>query len=121
MVELTRIDHVQLAMPPGEEEKARSFYSGVLGMKEVVKPAMLAKRGGAWFESGPVQLHLGVETDFRPAKKAHVALAVSGAELLRRKLKEAGYPVREDKAIAGVARFFTDDAFGNRIEFIEAG
>ena len=113
------IDHVQLAMPPGEEEKARAFYAGVLGMKEVAKPPVLAKRGGAWFEAGPVQLHLGVETDFRPARKAHVALAVSGAQELRRKLTEAGFPVREDVAIKGVARFFTGDAFGNRIEFIE--
>ncbi len=118
MIRIERIDHVQLAMPPGEEERARAFYSDVLGMREVAKPAVLAKRGGAWFETGPVQLHLGVEADFRPARKAHVALAISGANALRRKLTDAGYPVREDDAIEGVARFFTDDAFGNRIEFI---
>ena len=68
------IDHVQLAMPPGEEQKARDFYEGLLGMKEVPKPPELARRGGCWFESGGVQLHLGVESDFRPAKKAHPAL-----------------------------------------------
>jgi catechol 2,3-dioxygenase-like lactoylglutathione lyase family enzyme len=113
------IDHVQLAMPEGEEEKARTFYGGVLGMKEVPKPPALAKRGGAWFEQGRVQLHLGVEADFRPAKKAHVALILTRAGELRAKLAAAGYPVREDTAIDGVKRFFTDDCFGNRIEFIE--
>ena len=116
---IERIDHVQLAMPPGEEEKARAFYAGILGMREVIKPPVLAARGGGWFESGGAQLHLGVEADFRPARKAHVALTISGPAALRTKLEEAGYPVREDAAIEGVERFFTDDAFGNRIEFIE--
>jgi catechol 2,3-dioxygenase-like lactoylglutathione lyase family enzyme len=118
-MKISRIDHVQLAMPPGEEQKARAFYATVLGMVEIPKPPILAKRGGAWFQTGSVQLHLGVEEDFRPAKKAHVALAVSGAEKLRKKLADAGYAVRDDVAIEGVKRFFTDDAFGNRIEFIE--
>ena len=113
------IDHVQLAMPPGEEEKARAFYAGVLGMREMAKPPVLAARGGAWFESGGAQLHLGVETAFRPARKAHVALSVVDGAELRARLKAAGYPVREDDAIEGVKRFFTDDAFGNRIELIE--
>jgi catechol 2,3-dioxygenase-like lactoylglutathione lyase family enzyme len=116
---INNIDHVQLAMPAGEEAKARVFYAGVLGMNEIPKPPILAKRGGAWFQTGSVQLHLGVEEDFRPAKKAHVALTVSGAAELRRRLAIAGYPVREDAAIDGVKRFFTDDAFGNRIEFID--
>jgi catechol 2,3-dioxygenase-like lactoylglutathione lyase family enzyme len=112
------IDHVQLAMPKGEEALARAFYSGVLGMREVVKPDLLAKRGGAWFESGAVQLHLGVEDDFRPAKKAHVALRVARCDDLKGKLKSAGHVVRENDAIAGISRFFTDDCFGNRIEFV---
>jgi catechol 2,3-dioxygenase-like lactoylglutathione lyase family enzyme len=116
---IDRIDHVQLAMPPGAEEQARSFYAGVLGMNEVPKPPVLAQRGGAWFKTGSVQLHLGVEQDFHPAKKAHVALAVSGAKELRERLVRAGLPIREDDAIDGVKRFFTDDVFGNRFEFIE--
>jgi catechol 2,3-dioxygenase-like lactoylglutathione lyase family enzyme len=119
MMRIDRIDHVQLAMPPGAEEQARAFYSGILGMSEVQKPPVLAQRGGAWFITGQVQLHLGVEQDFRPAKKAHVALAVLGGDELRRKLADAGHPIRDDDAIDGVRRFFTDDAFGNRIEFIE--
>jgi catechol 2,3-dioxygenase-like lactoylglutathione lyase family enzyme len=118
-MQIARIDHVQLAMPPNAEEHARGFYAGVLGMREVAKPPVLAKRGGAWFEAGAVRLHLGVEADFRPAKKAHVALAVSGASELRARLAKAGHPIREDDAIDGVKRFFTDDVFGNRIEFIE--
>ncbi len=113
------IDHVQLAMPRGEEAKARAFYGDVLGMREVAKPAKLALRGGAWFEAGAAEVHLGVEEDFRPARKAHVAFTVTDGSELRRKLQAAGHPVREDDAIAGVRRFFTDDAFGNRLEFIE--
>jgi catechol 2,3-dioxygenase-like lactoylglutathione lyase family enzyme len=118
LVEMLAIDHVQLAMPKGEEAKARAFYAGLLGMNEVAKPEALAKLGGAWFESGPVQLHLGVEHDFRPAKKAHVALRVSGCNVLRGRLSAAGHDVRDDDAITGVTRFFTDDCFGNRIEFV---
>jgi len=118
LVKLLAIDHVQLAMPRGEEVKARAFYSGVLGMSELPKPVELEKRGGAWFQSGAVQLHLGVEDDFRAAKKAHVAIGISGAEELKSKLRNNGHAVREDHAISGVVRFFTDDAFGNRLEFI---
>jgi catechol 2,3-dioxygenase-like lactoylglutathione lyase family enzyme len=119
MMRIRAIDHVQLAMPMGEEEKARGFCVGVLGMREVAKPPALAARGGAWFASENVALHLGVEADFRPARKAHVALTVSDADDPSRKLAAAGRPVRDDDAIDGVKRFFTDDAFGNRIEFIE--
>ena len=119
MMRIERIDHVQLGMPPGEEEEARGFYVGVLGMTEIAKPPVLTARGGAWFQAGPVQLHLGVEQDFRPAKIAHVALAISGGQHLRKNLMAAGFPVRDDQSIDGVQRFFTDDAFGNRIEFIE--
>jgi catechol 2,3-dioxygenase-like lactoylglutathione lyase family enzyme len=115
---ISRIDHVQLAMPSGEEAKAIAFYSGVLGMREIAKPPVLAARGGAWFAAGEAQIHLGVEQEFRPAKKAHVALAIKQAADLRRKLVAAGYPVRDDDAVEGMQRFFTDDAFGNRIEFI---
>jgi catechol 2,3-dioxygenase-like lactoylglutathione lyase family enzyme len=113
------IDHVQLAMPKGEEAKARAFYEGILGMKEIAKPELLAKRGGAWFESGKVQIHLGVEDDFRPAKKAHVAIVVERNFGLRKILTDASFPVKDDDMIPGVKRFYTDDTFGNRIEIIE--
>jgi catechol 2,3-dioxygenase-like lactoylglutathione lyase family enzyme len=118
LVDFSAIDHVQLAMPKGEEAKARAFYSGVLGMAEIEKPSALVGRGGAWFQSGAVQLHLGVEEDFRPAKKAHVAIVTHGGDALKSKLRQHGHDVRDDDAIAGRSRFFTDDAFGNRIEFI---
>jgi catechol 2,3-dioxygenase-like lactoylglutathione lyase family enzyme len=113
------IDHVQLAMPPGKEAKARAFYGGVLDMEELAKPPVLAARGGAWFQAGKAQLHLGVEAAFRPARKAHVALGIRDGAALRLKLKDAGHEVRDDDTMSGTKRFFTDDAFGNRLEFIE--
>ena len=115
---LTRIDHVQLAMPPGGEEAARGFYRDMLGMMEEAKPAELAVRGGCWFRSGAVRLHMGVEADFRPARKAHPALRVSGFEGLVATLAAAGCMVREDGAFEGAARVYVDDPFGNRIELI---
>jgi catechol 2,3-dioxygenase-like lactoylglutathione lyase family enzyme len=119
MTDFIRIDHVQLAMPKGEEAKARQFYGGILGLNEMEKPPLLAKRGGAWFAAGTVQVHLGVEDDFRPAKKAHPAFALTDGIALRNRLATAGYSVRDDDAISDVRRFFTDDCFGNRLEFVE--
>ncbi len=115
---LTHIDHVQLAMPAGLEAKAREFYIGILGMAEITKPPVLAKRGGAWFAVGDVQIHLGVEEGFRAAKKAHVALRLIGSCALRDKLSAAGLPIKDDDTIPGTKRFYTEDCFGNRIEFI---
>jgi catechol 2,3-dioxygenase-like lactoylglutathione lyase family enzyme len=112
------IDHVQLAMPAGEEQKARDFYAGLLGMTELAKPAELSKRGGCWFESGGVQLHLGVESDFRPAKKAHPALRCRDYAALLGKLREAGIEVTEPHDIPGVSRCHVYDPFGNRLELI---
>jgi catechol 2,3-dioxygenase-like lactoylglutathione lyase family enzyme len=115
------IDHVQLAMPPGKEDAARSFFCDLLGMVEIPKPAELAKRGGCWFRSGKVDLHLGVESDFRPAVKAHPALVCSDYDALLRKLVAAGVAVKQDSAIPGVRRAHISDPFGNRIEIIAAG
>jgi catechol 2,3-dioxygenase-like lactoylglutathione lyase family enzyme len=112
------IDHVQLAMPPESEEVARRFYVRLLGMKEIPKPLELQKRGGAWFASGEVQIHLGVEQDFRPARKAHPALRCADYGALTRKLREAGVGMVEDHNIPGVARCHVHDPFGNRIELI---
>jgi catechol 2,3-dioxygenase-like lactoylglutathione lyase family enzyme len=114
------IDHVQLAMPAGEENRARAFYRDLLGMTEIPKPAELAKRGGCWFESGSVEIHLGVEADFRPAKKAHPALRCSGYARLLRRLRDAGIEVVEPNDIPGVQRCHVHDPFGNRIELIGA-
>ena len=113
------IDHVQLAMPPGEEQKARGFYRDLLRMTELPKPAELAKRGGCWFGSGGVQLHLGVESDFRPAKKAHPALRCGDYAALVQRLRDSGVEVREPEDIPGVRRCHVHDPFGNRIELID--
>lgn len=112
------IDHVQLAMPPGEERKARAFYADLLGMTELPKPRELAKRGGCWFESGGVQIHLGVESDFCPAKKAHPGLRCRDYAALMRRLRDAGVEVNEPNDIPGVSRCHVHDPFGNRLELI---
>jgi catechol 2,3-dioxygenase-like lactoylglutathione lyase family enzyme len=115
---ITGIDHVQLAMPRGEEAAARAFYGGLLEMAEIPKPPALAVRGGCWFESGAAVLHLGVEEPFAPARKAHPAFLVEDLDALQRRLTDAGQDcVRADGEIAGVRRFHTHDVFGNRVEF----
>ncbi|WP_433927570.1 VOC family protein [Sorangium cellulosum] len=116
-----RIDHVQLAMPPGQEPRAAAFYRDVLGMEEVPKPEPLASRGGAWFRAGTVVVHLGVERDFQPARKAHPGLVVNGIDDLAAALRAAGHDVRWSDELPEVRRFHTDDPFGNRIEIIENG
>jgi len=115
------IDHVQLAMPEGGEETATAFYEGVLGLARRPKPPALAARGGCWFSNGQVELHLGVEADFRPARKAHPALVVAGLDDLVEALAGAGHRVRFDEEVPEVRRCFVDDPFGNRIELIEEG
>ena len=112
------IDHVQLAMPAGEEERARAFYGGLLGLIEMPKPPQLAMRGGCWFASGIVQIHLGIEADFRPARKAHPALRCINYDVLRVRLRAAGVEVKDDTNIPGVRRCHISDPFGNRIELI---
>ena len=116
---LLRIDHVQLAMPPGGEGLARAFYCDALGLIEVPKPPHLAARGGAWFEADGLKLHLGVEQDFHPARKAHPALLVTGLAAWRARLGAAGYAVRGDAPLPGYQRCYVDDPFGNRIELME--
>ena len=114
----TAIDHVQLAMPAGEEDRARAFFVNLLGMVEVAKPAELAKRGGCWFECGAVQIHMGVEADFRPAKKAHPALRCCDYDALVARLRAAGVEAKDDDTILGVKRCHIADPFGNRIELV---
>ena len=113
------IDHVQLAMPPHQEEQARAFYREVLGLAETPKPANLAQRGGVWFGQGSLKIHLGVDHDFRPAKKAHPALLVSGLEALIQRCEQAGFPVVTDEPLEGYHRVYVADPFGNRIELME--
>lgn len=115
---VTGLNHLQIAIPEGGEDKARAFFVGLLGMEEVPKPATLSA-SGCWFASGPVSLHCGVDADFRPATKAHPALLVDDLAGLRERMEEAGHPTADDKPLAGYERFFTHDPFGNRIEIMQ--
>jgi len=113
------IDHILIAMPPGREDEARAFYHGILGLTEKVKPPKLAARGGCWFENGPLQVHLGIEKSFIPARKAHPAFIVDDLASIVAKAQKAGLRVTEDEPIEGYDRRHVDDPFGNRIELIE--
>ncbi len=115
---LEGIDHVLLAAPPGCEAAARRFFGELLGLAEVEKPEPLRSRGGVWFHVGPQQLHVGVELDFAPARKAHPAFAVSGYEDLLRRLRAADVKVAEDESVPGVRRCFVEDPWENRIELL---
>jgi catechol 2,3-dioxygenase-like lactoylglutathione lyase family enzyme len=115
------LDHVQLAAPPGCEEDARRFFGGLLGLEELEKPPALAARGGAWFACGAQAIHVGVESDFAPARKAHPAFALeSAAEVgaLASRLAGAGVEVRFDDELPGYRRFYASDPWGNRLEFL---
>lgn len=116
---LPRIHHVQVAIPPAGEERARQFYGTLLGLEEVSKPASLQQRGGVWFATGNLQLHLGVDAAFQAAHKAHVALEVQGLETLRARLEGAGYHTTEDEPLSGYQRCYVGDPFGNRTELLE--
>ena len=120
MAGIVRIDHVQLAMPPGEEARAEAFYQGLLGIPRVPKPEPLAARGGAWFEDGRgLRVHLGVEDDFRPARKAHPAFIVEGLTDLLDRLAAAGHAHRDGDNLEGTRQVYVDDPFGNRLELVE--
>jgi catechol 2,3-dioxygenase-like lactoylglutathione lyase family enzyme len=119
MTEVIGLHHVQLAMPVGGEHKAVEFYEGLLGLPRVAKPEYLEARGGCWFRNESVEVHLGVEDDFRSARKAHPALVVDDLDELRESLVAAGVRVMEDEPLSGFARFYATDPFGNRIEFLE--
>lgn len=115
---IVALDHVQLAMPPDGEELARAFYRGLLGLPEVPKPEALRARGGCWFENGSLKVHLGVEQDFRPARKAHPAFLVRELSELIACLQNAGYQVQAPD-VENTCRVFVFDPFGNRLELIE--
>jgi catechol 2,3-dioxygenase-like lactoylglutathione lyase family enzyme len=112
------LHHVQLAMPPGTEVEATAFYEAVLGVPRVLKPPHLEARGGCWFESDDVRIHLGVEGDFQPARKAHPAFLVRDISELREHLESAGVQTVDDQPLPGYDRFYTFDPFGNRLEFL---
>lgn len=116
---LTAIDHVQLAAPPGCEEAARAFFGELLGLRELPKPPALAARGGVWFALGPEQqLHIGIEHDHAPARKAHPAFRATDLDALAQRLAAAGHPVRWDDELPSVRRFYVDDPWHNRLEVL---
>ena len=117
--QLQSLHHVQLAMPPGEEDAAVKFYADVLGLTQVDKPPQLAPRGGVWFRREGLEVHLGVEEQFHPAHKAHPAFLVDGLESLRVRIEEAGYRVVDSVQLDGYRRCYVRDPFGNRIELVE--
>ncbi|MGW5888061.1 glyoxalase [Priestia megaterium] len=116
---LTHIDHIQLAAPPNSESEARHFFGTVLGLTEVEKPESLKKRGGVWFEFGSYQLHIGVETAFSPAKKAHPGFHVKNLPAFKDHLTSFGISFIEDQNIPGVEKIYVADPFDNRMEFLE--
>jgi catechol 2,3-dioxygenase-like lactoylglutathione lyase family enzyme len=118
-MKIKSIDHVQLAMPAGREAEARAFYQALLEISEIPMPPNLAKRGGCWFARGDLKVHLGVDADFRPARKAHPAFLVDGLAELIHRLETAGCVVKTDQPLEGYERVYVDDPFGNRIELME--
>ncbi len=116
---ITALHHVQLAMPPGREDDARAFYVGVLGFTEIPKPTNLVTRGGLWLKSGDADVHLGVEQDFRPAKKAHPALLVDDLAAIRAACEASGSMLTIDEPLEGYDRAYVADPFGNRIELLQ--
>ena len=118
-MEFLDIHHVQLAMPAGAEAVAEGFYADLLGLSRLDKPEALRGRGGCWFGSSHLQVHLGVDPNFAPARKAHPAFLVSALEPLERRLETAGVPIVRDTQLLGYRRFYVADPFGNRLEFIE--
>ncbi|RKS72089.1 putative enzyme related to lactoylglutathione lyase [Actinomadura pelletieri DSM 43383] len=125
---ITGVHHILLAAPPGSEDALRAFYTDVLGLEEITKPPELARRGGAWFRTTDrhghgnghgIELHLGIEDTFRPARKAHPALLVHDLDALAARLRAAGHDITPDTLLPGHRRFYADDPVGNRLEFLE--
>jgi catechol 2,3-dioxygenase-like lactoylglutathione lyase family enzyme len=116
---LVGLHHVQLAMPPDEEEEAIAFYEGVLGLEQIPKPPELSPRGGVWFRSGDLEVHLGIEEGFHPAMKAHPAFLVEDLERVRARVEMSGFKAIDSVPIPGHRRVYVRDPFGNRLELIE--
>ncbi|HTP56339.1 MAG TPA: VOC family protein [Thermoplasmata archaeon] len=114
-----RIHHVQVAAPPGSEPAARAFYGELLGFVELPKPPHLARRGGVWFDLEHGQLHVGIDPEFRPARKGHPAFEVARLDELRARLTARGVRTWDDEPLPGFRRFYADDPFGNRVELLE--
>jgi catechol 2,3-dioxygenase-like lactoylglutathione lyase family enzyme len=115
---LEAIHHINLVIPAGEENRARAFYGDILGLPEVAKPEELKASGGCWFERGNVRVHISIDPDFCPSKKAHTAFLIDALKPLRARIEEADYPVKDGSDVDGLERFFALDPFGNRLEFM---
>lgn len=113
-----RLHHVQVSCPAGGEDAARRFYGAALGIPEVEKPPVLAARGGCWFRGDDVEVHVGVEADFSPARKAHPAFVVEDIDKVAERVDDAGFPVTWDDDFPGYRRFYTTDGNGNRVEIL---
>jgi len=118
---ISHLDHIQIAAPRNCEAAAREFYGSLLGFAEIEKPVSLRARGGCWFQCGDQQVHIGVEASFRPAKKAHPAFAVANLAKLREVLLAHGIKITDDDSLPGARRFYAEDPWGNRLEFLETG
>lgn len=113
------LHHVQLAIPEGAEDRCREFWGDTLGFTELEKPPVLAARGGCWFRGGELEVHLGVEKDFRPATKAHPGILINGLDAVAERLTDRGVEVTWDDTFPGMRRFYAFDLLGNRLEFLE--
>jgi len=118
-VTILGLDHVQVAIPPDSDEVARAFYAGVLGLVEIPKPEPLRATGALWLRVGSAELHLGIQPDFHPARKAHPAIRVADVDTMAARCSAAGYAVDWDDRYPGVRRFYVHDPFGNRIEILQ--
>ena len=116
---LVNVDHVQIAAPPGCDDAARAFYGGVLGLPELPMPEVLRGRASCWFQCGPQEIHIGIEEDFRPARKAHPAFVVTEIAALMEALHARGLEIMEDFSLTDRRRFFVFDPWGNRLEFLQ--
>jgi predicted enzyme related to lactoylglutathione lyase len=115
------LDHVQIAAPPGCEREARGFYGELVGWPELEKPESLRAAGGCWFALGEQELHVGVEEEFAPARKAHPAFRLASPaalDKLAQRLEAGGAEVRWDDRLPGARRFYSFDPWGNRLEFL---
>jgi catechol 2,3-dioxygenase-like lactoylglutathione lyase family enzyme len=113
------VDHVQIVIPVASEDRARAFYSGILGFTEIAKPMQMADCRSIWFVAGAVNLHLGIESDFHPAKRAHPAFVVDGLDAILSACARAGLTTKPDTFFNGFRRVHVFDPFGNRLELME--
>lgn len=114
--QVTGIDHVQIAVPKALEAECFAFYREVLSLSEIPKPPELRGRGGAWFQVGALQLHLGADPESSPESKRHICLLVADLSIAKAEIVGRGVSIEEESETEGLARFFIRDPAGNRLE-----